>query len=242
MEIVVVHHRPAGGDPDMERVLDAFRCVVVPYVREFNFSEMNNLGAQAAKHPALIFLNDDVVPLENGWISRILQHLQRDDIGAVGARLLYPDESLQHAGIVIGVGEGCGHVGRHQFTSELWPWLNLTRDVSAVTGACLGIRKDVWTKLEGFDTRYPVNFNDVDLCLRARAAGWRVIIEGSAVLQHEECRTRSGGTQVREREAFYRRWDRLMGKPDPFYSPWLAEEEHISLKSLPSDVSFVAAI
>ena len=92
-----------------------------------------------------------------------------------GAKLVYPSGAIQHAGIALGIGEGSGHIGRGQFASDLWRWLELRRNVSAVTGACMVIRRDVFVELNGFDTAFAVNYNDVDLCLRARAAGYKVV-------------------------------------------------------------------
>ena len=92
-------------------------------------------------------------------------------------------EHLRHAGIALGIGEGTGHIGRGKFASDLWRWLELRRNVSAVTGACMAIRREVFEELRGFDADFPVNYNDADLCLRARKAGYEVIFEPAAVLR-----------------------------------------------------------
>ena len=143
----------------------------------------------------------------------------RPYIGVAGAKLVYASGAIQHAGIGVGGGEGTTHSGRGLFRSDLWRWLELTRDVSAVTGACLAIRRELFLELSGFDEHFPVNYNDVDLCLRARAAGYRVIVDTSAVLRHDEARTRASGTTFTERELFQDHWHQAMD--DPFYSPLL---------------------
>jgi GT2 family glycosyltransferase len=147
--------------------------------------------------------------------------------------LVYPSGAIQHAGIVTGIGQGSGHVGRGEFASDLWRWLRLTRDVSAVTAACLAVRRQVFEQLGGFDEAFPVNYNDVDFCLRARQAGYRVVLEGRAVLRHDECRTRTAGTKLEERERFAARWGAVLERPDPYYSAWLSRSgESIGLRSL----------
>ena len=149
----------------------------------------------------------------------------------VGARLLYPSGTLQHAGIATGIGDGCGHPGRGSYGSAYWKWLDLTRNVSAVTGACLAIRKHLFQQLGGFDQRFPVNYNDADLCLRAIKAGFRVVYESAAVLRHYECQTRRGGVSFSERDQWYSCWSDELDRGDPFYNPNLSRvREDASLR------------
>ena len=122
-----------------------------------------------------------------------------------------------------------GHAGRFQFASDLRPWLTVTREVSAVTGACMGIRTEVFKTLGGFDACFPNSYNDVDLCLRAGCAGLSVMCISAGELVHEECATRAGVTHLRERELFYERWVRKLSHADPFYSPSLRISEKIDL-------------
>src|SRR5205823_4398442 len=122
-----------------------------------------------------------------------------------------------------------GHCGRFQINSELWPWLRLGRDVSAVTGALLGIRRDAFQTLGAFDESFPVNYNDVDLCFRARQAGLRVLCLDLGKVTHKECQTRMGGTHYYERDALYAKWAALLAHPDEFYSVHLAPTERIAL-------------
>ncbi|MGD0359266.1 MAG: glycosyltransferase [Bryobacteraceae bacterium] len=219
-EFVIVQHR-AGDIAAMDRLLNTCACVRVPYTGPFNFAAMNNLGARHATGSVLVFMNDDVEPLENEWLTAMLAHANRQRVGPVGARLIYPSGAIQHAGIVIGIMEGAGHLHRNTFGSPYWNWLPFTRNVSAVTGACLAIRKNVFEELGGFDESFPVNYNDVDLCLRARQAGYEVIVEPAALLRHAECQTRQAGVRLEERYLFERRWAAWLERGDPFYSPHL---------------------
>ena len=129
------------------------------------------------------------------------------------------------------MGDAAGHCGRFQRTSELWPWLRMSRDVSAVTGAMLGIRSEVFQRMGSFDAIFPVNYNDVDLCLRVRAAGLRVVCLDMGKVVHRESQTRVGGTRHDERDALYKRWGHILARPDEFYSPHLAPTERIQLQN-----------
>jgi GT2 family glycosyltransferase len=218
---VVVEHQSSGT----RQVAESFGCDVVPYGRVFNFADMNNLGAAEARHDALLFLNDDVTPTRAAWLDPLLALIERPDVAIAGAKLVYPSGAIQHAGIALGIGEGTGHIGRGKFASDLWRWLELRRNVSAVTGACLAIRRDVFAQLNGVAAAFPVNYHDTDLCLRARAAGYDVIFEPSATLRHDECATRASGTRVTERDEFWQRWGELLERSDPFFTPFLEGEE-----------------
>jgi hypothetical protein len=219
-EIVIVQHR-AGDIAAMDRLLDTCACVRVPYAGPFNFAAMNNLGARHANGDVFVFMNDDVEPLESGWLTALLAHANRREVGAVGAKLVYPSGAIQHVGIVTGIMEGAGHLHRNTFGSPYWNWLPFTRNVSAVTGACLGIRKSVFEELGGFDESFPVNYNDVDLCLRARQNGYEVIVEPAALLRHYECQSRQAGVRLEERYLFEQRWAAWLERGDPYYSPHL---------------------
>jgi GT2 family glycosyltransferase len=231
-QIVVVHHAAAGQD-GIKHLLSTMDDVkLVRYEGPFHFSRMNNLGAAAAAGDVLVFLNDDIEPLEASWLERLVAHCQRPDVGVVGAKLLYPTGALQHAGMAIAINDGCGHPGRGAYTTPYWKWTDMTRDVSAVTGACLALKRDLFNTLGGFDDAFPMNYNDVDLCLRARRAGYRVLLEARAILRHYECATRQGGVAAWERERWCRRWSAELDRSDPFYSPNLSRmSEDASLRS-----------
>lgn len=230
-EIVVVQHTGAN-DEAMRQVLTRFHPLVVPYTGPFNFADMNNRGAQTARGEILIFMNDDVEPLTPEWMTALIAQVQRPEVGVAGAKLLYPSGAVQHAGIALGLMDGTGHPHRRTFGGGYWNWLDMTRNVSAVTGACLAVSRRVFDQLHGFDVNFPVNYNDVDFCLRVRKAGYEVIYEPAARLRHRECASRSPGTSWDEREAFYQRWSAKLEQGDPFYSPHLTTaREDASLRS-----------
>jgi GT2 family glycosyltransferase len=231
-EIVVVRHENAPT-PGFDDVLRRFGARGVSYSDQFHFSRMSNLGAEVSRGEILLFLNDDIQALKPEWLEHVVAHLERPEVGVVGGKLLYPSGAIQHAGIVTAMGDGVGHVGRGIFASDEWPWLNLTRNVSAVTGACLGIRKSLFAELGGFDLQFPVNYNDIDLCLRVQQSGYLIVYEPRCVLRHDECQTRVGGTRHIERERFHERWADVLKHPDPYYSPWLSSAtEQIRLGEL----------
>lgn len=219
-EIVVVEHR-TGDDAAMEALLGRAAVARVAYAGKFHYARMNNLGAGAARGEILVFLNDDVTPLDRDWLTALVAQAQRPEIGAVGARLLYPSGEVQHAGMAIGIMDGAGHPLRGTKGNPYWPWLDTARNVSAVTGACLAIRKNVFDQAGGFDPLFAVNYNDVDLCLRLTNAGYAILYEPAATLRHDECRTRMPGTSGAERDLFQERWADLLEQGDPYYHPAL---------------------
>jgi GT2 family glycosyltransferase len=216
LEVVVVEHL-TGKKNAFSRLADSRDQVRVPYEGPFNFSDMNNTGALAARSELLVFLNDDIAPIREHWLQTMVSHLEQEEIGIVGGKLLYPDHSLQHAGIAVGLLDGAGHPGRGYYASDLMYYLNLPHNVSAVTGACLGIRRTLFEKLGGFDVQFPLNYNDVDLCLRARNLGFRILVDPRIEMRHQECASRFGRTKFAERERFARRWASVLDKEDPFY-------------------------
>ncbi len=233
LQVIVVQHQ-IENSRGMEQVIESFGCDVAPFSGEFNFARMNNLGAAISTGDVLLFLNDDVIPLSPDWLPRILEHATCPEVGVVGAKLVYPSGAIQHAGIVVGMMEGAAHAGRGLFNSDLWRWLDQTRNVSAVTGACMAIRKAIFADLGGFDPEFPVNYNDVDLCLRARQAGYEVVFEPGALLRHDECQSRKPGTRFEERNRFYQRWADVLKTPDPYFSPLLSPgSEEIRMRSEP---------
>jgi O-antigen biosynthesis protein len=213
-EVVVVEH-------EMEDPPAGLAYTRVRYSGRFDFAAMNNLGAKAAKGEVLVFLNDDVRPLSSDWLEALVGQAQRPEVGVAGALLLYPDGSVQHAGIALGINGYTGHPGRGTFDGGFWPWTFVTRNVSAVTGACLAIRREVFEELGGFDPKFPVNYNDIDLCLRAGNAGYQVLLEAAARLKHFESRTRKRGIAWEERELFAERWGEQIEQGDPYYHPSL---------------------
>ncbi len=222
-ECVVVAHR-GFDDARLDAAAARHQARVTSYTGPFHFARMCNQGAGEARGELLVFVNDDVTPRSPGWLGYLAAHALRREIGAAGAKLLYPSGAIQHAGVAIGIVDGAGHPGRGTFGRPWWPWLDFTRDVTAITGACLAIRTSVFREAGGFDERFPVNYNDVDLCLRLRRAGYRVVVEPRAVLRHDECRSRPGRTTAQERELFWDLWGDELASGDPFYHPAFAPE------------------
>ena len=228
-EIIVIAHEESGMNADLRSVAQRYGAACHGFQGRFNFAAMNNLGAASAQSPHLLFLNDDVRATEPGWAEMLARQLLRKGVGAAGAVLWYPSGALQHAGIAVGIHDGVGHVGRHMRSSALWPWLLDTREVSAVTGACLAVSKDVFRDLGGFDAGFSTNYNDVDLCLRMRERGYQIINVAAGGLIHAECQTREGVVRFHERFRFYERWGDVLRRPDPYYSPSLSRTEKIAL-------------
>jgi GT2 family glycosyltransferase len=217
VELILVEHQ-SDAPFNLDRIESIWKrpFVHLSFSGPFNFSMMCNRGAHAGNGSVLAFLNDDVAPLRRDWLHRMIGHAERSNVGVVGARLLYPSGALQHAGIALGMADVAGHPGRFLYGCDLFPWLDVTRDVSAVTAACFVIRKHVFEELGGFDLQFPINYNDVDLCLRARDKGYMIIYEAGAVLQHREAVTRSPRVHHHERCLFLQRWHRQLQHPDPY--------------------------
>lgn len=223
-EVIVVIHSRFGDTSGIDDIARQHGARAVCYEGPFHFGEMNRLGVDTARHEFLCLLNDDVAAIEKDWLDRMVAQAAAPGTGVVGALLLYPNHTIQHAGIVVGDWIPPSHIGRGLTSSPLWPWLRMTREVTAVTGACMVMRRSVWKELDGFDPRFPVNYNDVDLCLRAGELGYRVLLEAHAVLIHEEARTRIAEVRPEERALFYERWASTIGGRDRFFNPQLSHE------------------
>lgn len=223
-EIIVAEDCAAGENPQIAHLAARYDCRRIPVEGPFNFSSINNTASMEAKGDILLFLNDDVEPLRAEWLSSMVSHLEVPEVGIVGAKLLYPSGAIQHAGVMVGIGHGAGHVNRYKYAGVYWKWIDETRNVSAVTGACLAVRREVFRDLGGFDTLFPNNYNDVDFCLRARDSGYRVVYEPAALLRHYEGQTRAFHVDYDERTRFYTRWHRIIERGDPYYNPNLAPE------------------
>jgi GT2 family glycosyltransferase len=176
----------------LERGQARSRFEVIACPGPFNFSKLCNFGARKASGDFLCFLNNDIEVLSPDWLEQLLRLGNRPDVGAVGATLLYPDGTLQHAGIIPGEGGQWSHAyrGLAQDHPGAQGELRHARSVPAVTGACLLIRRDLFTAMGGFDERFAVTLNDVDLCCRLWACGMKVAITPHARLWHFESLTR----------------------------------------------------
>tara|TARA_R110000868_G_scaffold138843_4_gene353353 strand:+ start:7417 stop:9024 length:1608 start_codon:yes stop_codon:yes gene_type:complete len=190
LEVIVVDND--SNDPEtlayLER-LNPLHTRVLRYTGPFNYSAINNHAAQEARGEFLCLLNNDIEIIETSWLAIMVVQAQRDDVGAVGARLLYPDGRIQHAGVVIGVGNAAGHAHRFLDPDEEGYFRRhaLPQFTTAVTAACLVVQKERFLAVGGLDElNFPVAFNDVDLCLRLNQRGWQSFFEPRATLIHHE--------------------------------------------------------
>lgn len=232
-EVVVVDN---GSVSETARRLFAQYEGVMTIVRDdrpFNFSALNNGAVHRCSGQVLCFLNDDCELIEHGWLEELVAQVSQDGVGAVGTKLIYPDGRIQHAGVVLGVGGVAGHPQRlsDRLAYGHFGWLQTPRSLSAVTAACMVVRRPVFEGLGGFDeVNLSVAFNDVDFCLRAREAGWRVVWTPHAVVMHHESVSRGHDPDVRPRafgeEVAYmeRRWAHVL-RSDPAYNPNLSLED-----------------
>jgi GT2 family glycosyltransferase len=196
----------------------------------FNYAAANNFAAKHAAGVVLLFLNNDIEALSADWLERMLSHALRSDVGAVGAKLYYPDGTIQHAGVVVGLGGVAGHM-HHHFPGDQYGYVGrliTTQNYAAVTAACLMTRREVFEAVGGFDEEFILTFNDVDLCLRLLQKGWQIVWSPDVRLTHWESKTRGPDTQgealerfIREEALFKSRWGDFLAKGDPYYSPHL---------------------
>jgi GT2 family glycosyltransferase len=210
----------------LEALAGEGRGVVVPYPGPFNFAAMNNAAAARARGRLIVFMNNDVEAFRPDWLIALARHALRPEVGAVGAKLLDGTGRIQHGGILLGTGGLVTHGHRH-FPGDAPGYLSTLRAahrVSAVTAACLMVDAEKFRAIGGFDAKtFPVDFNDVDLCLRLNTAGYRTILAPEAVLYHREAASRRWTPQARARHegevaAFRKRWGPLLAQ-DPHYNP-----------------------
>ena len=201
---------------------------VVFWEREFNYSAINNYGVGFAKGEYLLFLNNDTEIINPDCIEELLGYCMRDDVGIVGARLYYEDDTIQHVGVIIGLGGVAGHtfVGEPKDSLGYFGRIVTAQDYSAVTAACLMTKRKVFEKVNGFEEKLAVAFNDVDFCLKVREAGYLVVYNPYAELHHYESKSR-GLEDTEEKvlrfqgeiRTFQYRWKEILNEGDPYYSP-----------------------
>ena len=199
----------------------------------FNFSALSNDGARATQAAVLVFLNNDIVVLESGWLKSMVRFAVMPQIGAVGAKLLFPDGLIQHAGVVLGFGGIAGHPYRGMPADHPGYCNQLTtpREISAVTAACIAVARDKFEAIGGFDAEnLPVDLNDMDLCLRMSEHGWTNLWTPDAVLIHLQSASRGIDPDPfvfyrQERTYFVRRWAEKV-RDDPYFHPALSLFSH----------------
>jgi GT2 family glycosyltransferase len=225
-----------SDEPDSLAYLEELVDEGVKVLRDdgaFNFSRLNNIAVRHSKNDLICMLNNDVEALDGEWLTAMAAYAARPDVGAVGALLLYPDASVQHAGVEIGVGKGAGHA--HRFVKVTEPghsWLHRsTRHVSAVTAACLLVHRSDYLAVGGLDEEiFAVAFNDVDFCLKLQAFGRRNVYVAEAMLVHHESLSRQSDYLPQNIARFMQEFDALKSKwrsdivIDPYRSPLLADE------------------
>ena len=209
----------------------------------FNYSALNNFGAQYATGEYLLLLNNDTEVITPGWLEEMVMYAQQKRVGCVGAKLLYPDDTIQHAGVGFGVGGVAGHLHKYfPATSDGYMGrLNYVQDVYGDTAACLLIRKEIYDEVHGLDESYAVAFNDVDFCVRVREAGYTNVFTPFAQLYHYESKSRGMEDNPEKQKRFQgevlrfqARWGDLLAKGDPCTNPnFDIQREDFSLKILP---------
>ncbi|MEG3191115.1 glycosyltransferase family 2 protein [Lysobacter sp. D1-1-M9] len=241
-DIVVVDN--GSADPDARDYLDQLqmqpRITVLDHPAPFNFSAVVNHGARHATGEVLCILNNDVEVISEGWLHEMVAQATRPDIGVVGAMLYYPDDTIQHAGVVLGIGGVAGHIhGRlHRGDGGYLGRAGITHNVAAVTAACMAVRRRVFDRVGGFDEGLPVAFNDVDFCIRVSQLGYFNLWTPHAELYHHESATRGLEDTPEKRARFAseleqmkRRWGGVL-QHDPAYNP------NLSLEGLHFELAF----
>ena len=230
-EIIVVENN--SETPEIweyyEKLRGDGRVKVVTYEGSFNYSAVNNLGVREAEGEYILLLNNDTQVITVNWMEELLMYAQREDVGAVGAKLYYGDKTIQHAGVVLALGAhrtaGHSHYGQHRENLGYMGRLCYAQNVSAVTGACLMVAKELYWKVGGLDESFAVSLNDVDFCIKLREAGYLNVFTPFAELYHFESVSRGLDDQGEKAERyeeesarFRAKWKAVLEKGDPYYN------------------------
>ena len=232
-EIIIVENNSQDGKTfelyeELKETSD--KITVVTYEGAFNYSKVNNFGVTFAKGEYILLLNNDTEVITVNWLEEMLMYAQREDVGAVGAKLYYADRTIQHAGVVIGLGahRTAGHTHYKQSRENLGYMGRLcyTQDVTAVTGACLMVKRTLWDTVGGLDEGFEISLNDVDFCLKLRKKGYLNIFTPFAELYHYESVSRGlddNGEKAerynKESAKFREKWKAELEAGDPYYNP-----------------------
>ena len=213
---------------------------VLYYKEEFNYSRINNFGAKEANGEYVLLLNNDTEMIEPDSIKEMLDVCMRPDVGIVGAKLIFEDNTIQHAGVIIGFGGVAGHafIGQDRDDNGYFSRIISVQDLSAVTAACLMVRRSVFDEVEGLNEEFKVAFNDIDFCLKVRKAGYLVVYNPYAQFYHYESKSRGQEDSAdkvarfqQEIGLFGERWGELLENGDPYYNPNLTlDKADFSLK------------
>lgn len=231
-EIIVVENGSSSSEifDYYEELKEEPRVKLVIFEGDFNYSAVNNLGASQAKGEYLLFLNNDTQVITVNWLEELLMYAQREDVGAVGGKLYYGNKTIQHAGVVLGLGAhrtaGHSHYGQHRDNLGYMGRLCYAQDVSAVTGACLLVKKALFQEVGGLDESFAISLNDVDFCLKLRQKGYLNVFTPFAELYHFESLSRGLDDQgekaqryERESQQFREKWKDALAAGDPYYNP-----------------------
>jgi len=218
IEVIIVDHENdhPGVLEIFKSLVDDVRVTILPYKGVFDHSDMNNRAAKIARGDILLFLNDDIEVIDPYWLMHLVAQFAHKDRGVVGARLLYPDRRIQHAGVILGFGGVAGHgsVGLGPDEAGYFGRLRLASEVSALTGACMAMSRDLFEEVGGFSARHlQRTFNDVDLCLKAKAKGKVNIYTPLATLIHHESATDGGDVKLKH-------YKRLQGEVSYMLETW----------------------
>lgn len=225
---LIILDNSRGKNPEGIAFLRDQADSVIECNEPFNWARLNNKGVRKAAGDMLLFLNDDIEVTDPGWLTELLSVAQSPDVGTVGARLLYPHGALQHAGVML-VGQGGGGIHmlhRKNPGPDIYRQLhNITREVSANTGACLLVSRAKFEEVDGFDEELAVVGNDVDLCLRLSRLGYTNVWHPHATLIHHESISRKTNIPKEDEQAMWRRWKDLFLAGDPYYNPNLCQSQ-----------------
>lgn len=228
-EIILVNNRSELLETleYLKTIKENERVEILEYDKPFNYSAINNFAAGKAKGEILILLNNDTEIITPDWIETMLEHAQRPEVGAVGAKLLFPNNSIQHAGVLIGI----GGIANSSFLKNdkddhcYFGQADVIKNYSAVTGACMMVRKDIYLRLKGLnEENLAVTFNDVDFCLRLREKGYLIVYTPYAQLYHHESLSRGYEVNLNEIKFMQRQHAGVIEQGDPYYNPNLTRE------------------
>lgn len=232
IEIIVVENNSREKETFdyYEELQENEKIRVITFEGDFNYSAVNNLGVANAKGEYILLLNNDTQVITVNWLEELLMYAQRKDVGAVGAKLYYANKTIQHAGVVLGLGAhrtaGHSHYGQHRENLGYMGRLCYAQNVSAVTGACLLVKKALFEEVGGLEEAFAISLNDVDFCLKLREKGYLNVFTPFAELYHFESISRGlddNGEKAqrynRESEMFRNKWKEVLDKGDPYYNP-----------------------
>ena len=197
-------------------------------IKYFNYSAIVNYGVECSNGEYIVMLNNDIEFITKDWMEQMLMYAQRPDVGICGAKLYFPDKTIQHAGVTIGTrglaGHRCREISEKEFKED--DYINIVQDLSAVTAACFMVRKQLYIDMLGFDEKLAVAFNDVDFCLKVRTAKYLIVYNPFVEAYHYESKSRGEDTEneekqkrfAKEYELFVKRWAKVIQKGDPYYN------------------------